>query len=62
MDMNKIPINMIHLFNLQQIQTAQTQQVQGAKITAHIPTGTAGQQQQVILFSMILDIIIAVAI
>lgn len=32
---------------LQQIQQAQSQQVQGTKITAHIPTATAGQQQQV---------------
>lgn len=34
------------------MQTAQTQQVQGAKITAHLPNTAAGQQQQVIIESM----------
>lgn len=43
----KISSKLITFFHLQQIQQAQSQQVQGAKITAHIPTATAGQQQQV---------------
>lgn len=36
------------------MQSAQTQQVQNAKITTHIPTATAGQQQQVCSCSLLL--------